>query len=762
MGELSSSENKEKQTEKDASLEEESSGQKKNKNKRRPGGGSGGGGGGAAGAILSPNFLPQTMNIMNSMGCVIKKVMLGPEASCNGTFLEAAAAANAALSRHPVRPGQMSLLGGEPEEQETILEVILLPRPADKFYPPESSTLYTRVPFFVKWQTRSTDYSNWAEVNHTLAPGTWKLHKAGHFDDYGIHSFEVFNLREGESGQISVPYVASDNKILVHTWKFVVINDTAFAEKGLSQREEGSKKIFSCKSATGTTKPKLTLTKLTDDGCPVDEGMSEKRRKGSKRKSLVEEDCGPGCVAIRTDIESGIVSCLGDGVDETLRYPADIYCTGRPFFVERGKTKNLTLSPNKKKFNIPCIINNPNADVYLFHQNPNGTISDVTDYTNYDLKLGFSLNLDEISDPLGTYACTSSTNVEDDTDMVTYHVNPAPPHVFNPPQETVYGSPPFRFVWESVEELEVENKSAGNFYSGVFAKPEGNRAFVGTFEIAALSKGASGVVNVIRAKDKVVVHTWRYAYQGKYGLWVDRKLNIFKCVSPTSKIPPSLFAVECSNPNACRLKKRFMEDDPEMHLQKDPENQYHHHHHHKKNKKHGHHRENNNFVTVPVECGEGCTELKVWNDKRHGFVECRDKVGQEEVNNNEMDESLTYFLTRNSTILTESDDLEPLRTIEISSVVRTLNVGDTITFVCRANAYFYSHGFQWAIEMKNGSKRFLDSSVSQETTTGADQRQLKAEVHLTVGGKDWKAVWCYAPSLTSNLWGNASQLVYIH
>lgn len=43
----------------------------------------------------------------------------------------------------------------------------------------------------------------------------------------------------------------------------------------------------------------------------------------------MEEDCGPGCVAIRTDIESGIVSCLGDGVDETLRYPADIYCTNQ-------------------------------------------------------------------------------------------------------------------------------------------------------------------------------------------------------------------------------------------------------------------------------------------------------------------------------------------------------------------------------------------------------------------------------------------------
>ncbi len=58
-------------------------------------------------------------------------------------------------------------------------------------------------------------------------------------------------------------------------------------------------------------------------------------------------------------------------------------------------------------------------------------------------------------------------------------------------------------------------------------------------------------------------------------------------------------------------------------------------------------------------------------------------------------------------LVTEMDNLDPFQTIEISSVVRQLRVGDSITFTCRANKYFYSKGFQWAIEMKNGSKRFL-------------------------------------------------------
>lgn len=50
------------------------------------------------------------------------------------------------------------------------------------------------------------------------------------------------------------------------------------------------------------------------------------KRKSSKKKSFVEEDCGPGCLSVRTDIESGVVHCSGDGVDESLRYPGDVHC----------------------------------------------------------------------------------------------------------------------------------------------------------------------------------------------------------------------------------------------------------------------------------------------------------------------------------------------------------------------------------------------------------------------------------------------------
>lgn len=42
--------------------------------------------------------------------------------------------------------------------------------------------------------------------------------------------------------------------------------------------------------------------------------------------------------------------------------------TGRPYFIDRGKTKNLTLATKGSRLLLPCVINNPNADVYLFHE----------------------------------------------------------------------------------------------------------------------------------------------------------------------------------------------------------------------------------------------------------------------------------------------------------------------------------------------------------------------------------------------------------
>lgn len=89
-----------------------------------------------------------------------------------------------------------------------------------------------------------------------------------------------------------------------------------------------------------------------------------------------------------------------------------------------------------------------------------------------------------------------------------------PAYVFHPSSTKVIGTPPFKFVWESIEELEVENKTIGNFYSGIFAKPEANRPHVGTFEIKELKEGDEGEIKVLRSSNKTVVHTWHYKYEG--------------------------------------------------------------------------------------------------------------------------------------------------------------------------------------------------------------------------------------------------------
>jgi len=57
--------------------------------------------------------------------------------------------------------------------------------------------------------------------------------------------------------------------------------------------------------------------------------------------------------------------------------------------------------------------------------------------------------------------------------------------------------------------------------------------------------------------------------------------------------------------------------------------------------------------------------------------------------------------------VTEKDDLTGFKQPEITNVIRTLRVGETTNFVCKASKYFYSKGFQWAIETKSGSKRFV-------------------------------------------------------
>lgn len=83
----------------------------------------------------------------------------------------------------------------------------------------------------------------------------------------------------------------------------------------------------------------------------------------------------------------------------------------------------------------------------------------------------------------------------------------------------MFGSPPFKFMWESNDELEVLNGSIGKFDRGMFAKSDGSRPHVGTYEIfgnITEKRGSEGEVQVVRKSDRKVVHTWRFKNIGKW------------------------------------------------------------------------------------------------------------------------------------------------------------------------------------------------------------------------------------------------------
>lgn len=103
-----------------------------------------------------------------------------------------------------------------------------------------------------------------------------------------------------------------------------------------------------------------------------------------------------GCVMLTSYINQGEVKCVGDGVDETIRYPPvgfgklqllqnkiskiksaitysnDNLEPGRPFFVERGNKLIVMLAPDAGKVKIPCLTNSEVAtSVFLYRKTEN-------------------------------------------------------------------------------------------------------------------------------------------------------------------------------------------------------------------------------------------------------------------------------------------------------------------------------------------------------------------------------------------------------
>lgn len=50
---------------------------------------------------------------------------------------------------------------------------------------------------------------------------------------------------------------------------------------------------------------------------------------------------------------------------------------------------------------------------------------------------------------------------------------------------------------------------------------------------------------------------------GKTGLSLDKEKNLFRCQAETDN-QPMLYAVPCDNPNACKLERKFFDDEDEV------------------------------------------------------------------------------------------------------------------------------------------------------------------------------------------------------
>lgn len=175
-------------------------------------------------SLFPQNLLPPTNTVISTMQCVLKKMVLGADVPCNASLADGIAERHGSTSTNTPN-NLISDLPPVVKEQKTILEVSLVPPPENKFFP-AVSPIFTTTPFFVKWETKFTDYANWAEANHTLKEGAFKRHRAekvAHFEN-GINALEVFDVPVGETGNITVTYMVGRKDIRTHTWHYFIIS----------------------------------------------------------------------------------------------------------------------------------------------------------------------------------------------------------------------------------------------------------------------------------------------------------------------------------------------------------------------------------------------------------------------------------------------------------------------------------------------------------------------------------------------------------
>ncbi|ODM97764.1 Vascular endothelial growth factor receptor 3 [Orchesella cincta] len=513
-----------------------------------------------------------------------------------------------------------------------------------------------------------------------------------------LGSATLVNLTEGKNGEVDL----YDGKIsaedgLIYKWKYYVLDALAEQNAGMKYEDFEYFHVFICKSASNI-KPKITLKEIKND----DEASSTTVRNVRKSISLRQQGRiygKAGCVMLTSYINQGEVRCVGDGVDETIRYPPLPFEAGRPFFVERGSEILVNLPPESEKLRLPCVSNSEIATSVFLYKRMNGEFKkiwseDDEEFGDSDIEFypssGFHLsqsNSKETQTLYGEYMCSSSTDMNDHSDSVTVFVKEqiSINYKLQPAEKHVFGQIPYKFSWEADEELEIVPTStpARNM---TFGRGDNDSKY-----------GFGGKLIVLEATPEG--GTRNDCYPSFY----------HEDASNTSLVD------NCSNESGCNailIRGLYL----------------------------------NGILNVSCS-GEGVYEYRMLKDDDIVW-----NIGKS-------DDDYIHLSTSHAV---HTADQNPQREIQFIGANVEFEMGETVEFSCVAAPFLFANGIKWALETKKGKLVYQKDSIFDVQFKYIGSTQVASTFSLLIDSNDYSRVYCFVPMLGSPTeWRNASMPIFV-
>ncbi|CAL8113898.1 unnamed protein product [Orchesella dallaii] len=597
-----------------------------------------------------------------------------------------------------------------------------------------------------------------------------------------LGSATVVNLTEGTEGEVKLyDGKMSPDDGLIYKWKYFVLDAMAEQNAGMKYEDFEYFRVFICKSASNI-KPTITLKEIINDGDSSSKNVRNVTVSYNISNCPEGRIYGPvGCVMLTSYLSQGEVKCVGDGVEETIRYPPLPFEAGRPFFVERGGQIVVTLAEDSEKLKLPCVANSEVATSVFLYKKMDGIFKkiwseDDEEFGESDIEFypssGFHLsqsNSKETQTLYGEYLCSSSIDLNDHSDSVTILVKKqiGTNYKLQPAEEHIFGQIPYKFSWEADEELEIIPTStpARNM---TFGRDDNDSkyGFGGKLIVLeATPEGGTRHVSLRRKSDGAILHNWIFHQIGRgaeyrSGLHVDiredekgESLIVAVCRSKTN-VMPKIRYYHCQNEDSCELMRKCHQRDcyPSF---------YH---------------EDASSSSLVEDCSNelGCNAIVIRNLYLNGIlnVSCsgegvyehrllKDVFFKDDIvwDIGESDDDYIHLSTSHAV---HTADQNPQREIQFIGANVEFDMGETVEFSCVAAPFIFSNGIKWALETKKGKLIYQKDKIFDVQFKYSGSTQVASTFSLLIDSNEYSRVYCFVPKLGSATeWRNASMPIFV-